>query len=58
MSARDQAAGALADVLRNLPDPEAMVEAGLTPVIYIDHLAGSVFFTVNGVHFQAVVEPV
>lgn len=55
MITRIQAVDALAQVLRNLPDPAQMVDAGLTPVIYRDHIRDVLFFTVDGVEFEATV---
>jgi hypothetical protein len=54
-TAEYQAADALGTLLRNLPGVEEMTEAGLLPVVYKDHVANTVAFTVNGVEFHAVV---
>lgn len=52
-----QAADALGTVLRHLPDAEEQAKAGLLPVVYTDHVANTVAFTINGVEFHAVVVP-
>lgn len=49
------AANALAELLRNLPGPEDVTNAGLTPVVYKDHLSNIVMVTVNGTEFAAVI---